>query len=428
MGQSSVAVIRLSGPNSFSIAKRLTGTKKRRAHHEVALLLIKNNEGVSIDRGLFTFFISPNSYTGEDIVEISCHGNQLVVGIIISRCIKLGARIAEPGEYTRRAFLNNKVSLSQAESVGALISSKSEEAIIQNLKNIEGGSSKTIVSIKNSLVKALSNIEHELDVSEYELFDDDIIKETVNLIENNILECNKLLGSFAAGTAYSSGFRVVIVGKPNVGKSTLMNALVGINKSITSSEPGTTRDVVTHELVLGGLPVTLLDTAGIRETENEIEAEGVSRTTGEIDRASAVISLFCYNIEPIENIELTNQISVFTKRDLKKGKRSFHADVSVSAKTGSGIEELKDLIIKTLAGSVSHSGDVFINTERQRQSVLDCRQALLNSIEPLKNNEALFEITAHELRVAIDCLSSFLGVTTTDDILDSVFSKFCVGK
>ena len=428
LGQSSVAVIRISGPNSFNIAKKLTGTKKNRAHHEVALLLIKNNEGVSLDRGLFTFFVSPNSYTGEDIVEISCHGNQLVVGIIINRCIKLGARIAEPGEYTKRAFLNNKVSLSQAESVGALISSKSEEAIIQNLKNIEGGSSKTVVSIKNSLVKALSNIEHELDVSEYELFDDGIIEETVKLIENNILECNKLLGSFAAGTAYSSGFRVVIVGRPNVGKSTLMNALVGINKSITSSEPGTTRDVVTHEVTLGGLPVTLLDTAGIRETKNEIEAEGVSRATGEIDRASAIISLFCYNIEPIENIKLTNQISVFTKCDLKKDKGPFHADISVSAKTGSGIEELKSLIIKTLAESVSHSGDVFINTERQRQSVLNCRHALLNSIEPLKNNESLFEITAHELRAAIDYLSSFLGETTTDEILDSVFSNFCVGK
>ena len=428
LGQSSVAVIRISGPNSFNIAKKLTGTKKTRTHHEIALLLIKNSEGVSLDRGLFTFFVSPNSYTGEDIVEISCHGNQLVVGIIINRCIKLGARIAEPGEYTKRAFLNNKVSLSQAESVGALISSKSEEAIIQNLKNIEGGSSKTVVSIKNSLVKALSNIEHELDVSEYELFDDGIIEETVKLIENNILECNKLLGSFAAGTAYSSGFRVVIVGRPNVGKSTLMNALVGINKSITSSEPGTTRDVITHEVTLGGLPVTLLDTAGIRETKNEIEAEGVSRATGEIDRASAIISLFCYNIEPIENIKLTNQISVFTKCDLKKDKGPFHADISVSAKTGSGIEELKNLIIKTLAESVSHSGDVFINTERQRQSILNCRHALLNSIEPLKNNESLFEITAHELRAAIDCLSSFLGETTTDEILDSVFSNFCVGK
>tara|TARA_Y100000816_G_scaffold208140_1_gene153970 strand:- start:170 stop:793 length:624 start_codon:yes stop_codon:yes gene_type:complete len=207
-----------------------------------------------------------------------------------------------------------------------------------------------------------------------------------------------------------------------------MNALVGISKSITSSKPGTTRDVITHEIILGGLPVTLLDTAGIRETENEIEAKGVSKATEEIDRASAIISLFCHNIEPVENIELTNQISVFTKRDLKKDNRSFRANISVSAKTGSGIEGLKNLIINTLTESVSHSGDVFINTERQRQSVLSCRQALLSSIESLKNNEQLFEITAHELKIAIDCLSSFLGETTTDDILDSVFSNFCVGK
>ena len=428
MGQSSVAVIRISGPSSFSIAKNLTGTKRERAHHEVALLLIKGNGGEGLDRALFTFFISPNSYTGEDVVEISCHGNQLIVGIIINRCVQLGARIAEPGEYTKRAFLNNKISLSQAESVGVLISSKSEEAIIQNTKNIEGGSSKRVVRIKNSLVKALSNIEHELDVSEYELFDKGIIKETTKMIKNNILECNKLLDSFAAGTAYSSGFRVAIVGKPNVGKSTLMNALVGINKSIVSSEPGTTRDVVTHGITLGGLPITLVDTAGIRETKNKIEAEGVSRATGEIGRASAILSLFCHNIEPVENIGLINQISVFTKRDLNEDKGSFHADASVSAKTGSGIEELKNLIAKTLAGSVSHSGDLFINTERQRQSILNCRQALLNSIEPLKDNEPLFEITAHELRAAINYLSSFLGETTTDEILDSVFSSFCVGK
>jgi len=428
MGRSSIAVIRISGSDSFDIVKKITKTEKNRVHHEVALLQVANNRGEKFDKGLFTFFVSPNSYTGEDIVEISCHGNPLIVRVIIERCVQLGAKIAEPGEYTKRAFLNNKISLSQAESVGALISSKSKEAIIQNIKNIEGGSSKRVVGIKNSLVKALSNIEHELDVSDYELFDEGIIKETVKLIKNNILECKHLLDSFAAGTAYSSGFRVVIVGRPNVGKSTLMNALVGINKSITSPEPGTTRDVVTHEVTLGGLPVTLLDTAGIRKTKNGIEAEGVSRATGEIDRASAIISLFCYNIEPIENIKLTNQISVFTKRDLKKDKGSFHADVSVSAQTGSGIEKLKSLIAKTLAGSVSHSGDVFINTERQRQSVLNCRQALLSSIEPLKNNEPLFEITAHELRIAIDCLSSFLGETTTDEILDSVFSNFCVGK
>ena len=428
MGRSSIAVIRISGSDSFDIVKKITKTEKTRAHHEVALLQVTNNRGEKFDKGLFTFFVSPNSYTGEDIVEISCHGNPLIIKVIIERCVQLGARIAEPGEYTKRAFLNNKVSLSQAESVGALISSKSEEAIIQNIKNIEGGSSKRVVSIKNSLVKALSNIEHELDVSDYELFDEGIIKETVKLIKNNILECKHLLDSFAAGTAYSSGFRVAIVGRPNVGKSTLMNALVGINKSITSSEPGTTRDVITHEVTLGGLPVTLLDTAGIRKTKNEIEAEGVSRATGEIGRASAIMSLFCHNIKPVENIKLTSQISVFTKHDLKKDKGSFHADVSVSAKTGSGIEELKNLIIKTLAESASHSGDVFINTERQRQSVLNCRRALLSSIEPLKNNEPLFEITAHELRIAIDCLSSLLGETTTDEILDSVFSNFCVGK
>ena len=218
------------------------------------------------------------------------------------------------------------------------------------------------------------------------------------------------------------------MGKPNVGKSTLMNALVETNKSITSIEPGTTRDVVSHEIVLGGLPVVLLDTAGIRDTSDEIESEGVSRAVDEAGRASLTLSLFCFNIEPVENIDLINQISVFTKQDLGKKKESQHGDISVSAKTGLGLSELKKLITKRLVDSVSHSGDVFINTERQRQSVLNCRQALLSSVEPLERKDPLFEVTAHELRAAINHLASFLGETTTDEILDSVFSSFCVGK
>ena len=428
MGRSSIAVVRVSGPGSFGIVKRLTETKKKRAHHEVALLFIKNSKGEKLDKGLFTFFVSPNSYTGEDVVEISCHGNPLIVKETVRRCVQLGARIAEPGEYTKRAFLNNKISLSQAESVGALISSRSEEAIIQNNKNIEGKSSERVLRIKNNLVGALSSVEHELDVSEYDLFDKQIMGKVSKIIKNNILECDKLLGSFAAGTAYSSGFRVVVVGRPNVGKSTLMNALSELKKSITSAKPGTTRDVVSHEIVLGGLPVVLLDTAGIREVSDEIESEGVSKAIEETDRASLVVSLFCSNIEPVENIEFKNQISVFTKEDLGKNKTPFSADISISAKTGSGLETLKQLIIQALVGSVAHSGDVFINTERQRQSVLSCKQALLNSIRPLEKTEPLFEITAHELRAAINHLSSFLGETTTDEILDSVFSNFCVGK
>ncbi len=428
MGRSSIAVIRISGSNSFNIVKKITETEETRAHHEIALLQIANHRGEKLDKGLFTFFVSPNSYTGEDIVEISCHGNPLIVKVIIERCVQLGARVAEPGEYTKRAFLNNKISLSQAESVGALISSRSEEALIQNNKNIEGKSSKRVSRIKDNLVEALSNIEHELDVSEDEFFDNNIMDKTIKLIKNNILECNGLINSFAAGTAYSSGFRVVIVGRPNVGKSTLMNALVEANKSITSTEPGTTRDVISHEVVLGGLPVVLLDTAGIRDTSDEIESEGVSRAVGEVGRASLALSLFCFNIEPVENIDFKNQISVYTKQDLGKKKDSQDGDISVSAKTGLGLNELKKLITKRLVDSVSHSGDVFINTERQRQSVLNCRQALLSSIEPLEKKEPLFEVTAHELRSAINYLASFLGETTTDEILDTVFSNFCVGK
>ncbi len=428
IGHSSIAVVRLSGSRSFEFTESLSGVRKPRKHHDIILLPIKNKEGEKIDSGIFTFFSKPNSYTGEEVVEISCHGNPFIVEMIIEHSVFLGARLAEPGEYTKRAFLNNKLTLSQAESVSLLISSKSKESAVQNNKNIEGGASKKVKDIKKSLMKTLSIIEYELDVSEKDEVSLKTSKELSMLLKNNILQCESLLGSFDAGTAYSTGFRVVIVGRPNVGKSTLMNAILGQGRSIVSEQAGTTRDSISHNLIIGGVPITLVDTAGVRGAKNKIEAEGIRKTGAEIDRSDIVLSLFTTGAQPIENIELKNKINVFTKGDIHKHESVDSSTLSVSAITGLGLNALKKSIKHNLLGLASHTGDAFINTERQKLAVRSCLESTTSALGAITKNPPLFEIAAHESRLAINSLESFLGETTTDEILDSVFSDFCVGK
>jgi tRNA modification GTPase len=428
MGHSSIAVVRLSGSRSFEFTESLSGVKKSRKHHDVVLLPIKNKDGEKIDSGVFTFFSKPNSYTGEEVVEISCHGNPFIVEMIIEHSIFLGARLAEPGEYTKRAFLNGKLSLSQAESVSLLISSRSRSSAVQNTKNIEGGASKKVKHIKNYLIKTLSTIEYELDVSEKDEVSKTTSVKLSKLLKNNIIDCKNLLGSFGAGTAYSTGFRVVIVGRPNVGKSTLMNAMLGLSRSIVSEQAGTTRDSISHNLIIGGVPITLVDTAGVRETQNKIEIKGVKRTKAEIDRGDIVISLFTGDIQPIENIELKNKINVFTKTDIHNHKNVDTSAVFVSAVTGLGLNALKKSIKKNIMGLTSYTGDTFINTERQRLAIHSCLESTTSALSAITKKPPLFEIAAHESRLAINSLESFLGETTTDEILDSVFSDFCVGK
>lgn len=428
MGHSSIAVVRLSGSRSFEFTESLSGVRETREHHDIILLPIKNKEGEKIDSGIFTFFSKPNSYTGEEVVEISCHGNPFIVEMIIEHSVFLGARLAEPGEYTKRAFLNNKLTLSQAESVSLLISSRSKESAIQNNKNIEGGASKKVMGIKKSLMKTLSIIEYELDVSEKDEVSFKTSKELSMLLKNNILQCELLLGSFSAGTAYSTGFRVVIVGRPNVGKSTLMNAMLDQGRSIVSEQAGTTRDSISHNLIIGGVPITLVDTAGVRGAKSKIEAEGIKKTGAEIDRSDIILSLFTTGTQPVENIEFKNKINVFTKGDVHKHESVDSSIVSVSAITGLGLNKLKKSIKDNLLGLASYTGDAFINTERQKLTVRSCLESTTSALGAITKNPPLFEIAAHESRLAINSLESFLGETTTDEILDTVFSDFCVGK
>ncbi len=427
-GYSSIAVIRISGGLSFFIALRLSRSKKKPKNLLTKILSVFSENGKKIDKCVFTFFKGPFSYTGEDVVEISCHGNPTITQMIINRSIDLGASLAEPGEYTKRAFLNGKMSLSQAESVALLISSRSKKAVYSNSKNIEGGSAKKIKEIKNNLLSALSILEYELDVSEDDHLTKESIKKSTKILKNNGLELTSLRDSYTLGSAYNNGFRVVIVGQPNVGKSTLMNALLGLDRSITSKTPGTTRDTITQSIVLGGCPITLVDTAGFRKSKDLIEQEGVRRGEIETNRADLVLSVFCQGTEPIENNKLKKQILVYNKVDKHKKKIKKGNAVLVSALKNRGIKELLSKIQLSLFKPSEHTGDLLINTERQLQAIKKSLGHSQKAVKILKQKPVLIELVSHETRKAIDSLDVFLGKSTTDDILDQVFSNFCVGK
>ena len=274
----------------------------------------------------------------------------------------------------------------------------------------------------------LSRLEFEFDISEEEASLSSLSLDLLKSIKNNRLEINKLIETFALGHAYTSGLRVVIVGEPNVGKSTLMNSILGSNRSITDFAAGTTRDTITAEIIIGGIPTTLIDTAGIHPTKDRVELAGVDRALSELGRSDLVLSVFSFDAQEIENIDDTLKISVYNKSDRKKYSGNKQSIVSVSALKNKGINNLVKTIEKTLKDARPYSEDILINTERQKSALQLCSSNLEKAIDNLYRTPPSLELVAADLRAAIDSLGSFLGKTTTDEILDQVFSTFCVGK
>ena len=381
-----------------------------------------------VDEAVFTAFLSPHSYTGEDIVEISCHGNLHICEAIITETIRLGARIAEPGEYTKRAFLNGKLNLLQAESVSLLINARSIEAVKQQTKNLSGGITEKIMQIKETLLTILSFLEYELDVSEDPFFRKRIDK----VYQKNLKKCLKsttsMTETFNRGSALSNGVKVAFVGKPNVGKSTLVNKILGVEKSITSDVPGTTRDLVSTETSLGGIPVTLVDTAGIHSSKNQIEKEGIKRSFEEIKTADLIVSLFCPDSEVVDIEEFNNQIFVYNKQDITPYQGKKENVFSVSATKGTGVNYLVEHLEKRIGGSRTNAAESLLTTIRQKEAMLEVSSCLSRAVDLFINNSQTIELPAQEIKNAISNIDVFTGKTTTNDILDRVFSTFCVGK
>ena len=427
-GYGGVSIVRISGRDALNIGRSISGkTLLKNRYTTLANLLDEKN--LTIDSVLLTYFKGPGSYTGEDIIEISCHGNPIIVDRIISVVLSRGARLANPGEFTMRAFLNGKLDLVQAESVGSLIGSRSKRATELSNKILSGALSNKLLKIKDNLIGSLSFLEFEFDISEDTLINKNTLKELNNDIKNNIIACNELLSTYAEGALYNNGARVVICGEPNVGKSTLLNALLDKDRAITSDVPGTTRDSIESNILLSGIPVVLIDTAGIRTSVDDVESSGIKRTINEIKKANLIINLFSGDTQPVEYTDDSDRsLFVFNKNDVFKNNRHDIGAISISALNKTGIEKLKTEIFNKLVENNSSTSDIILTTRRQYNSIKQCKESLESGLSILCFAEPELELVAFELRDSINHIDTLLGKTSVDDILNRVFSSFCVGK
>ena len=430
-GRSALSVVRISGQEAFYIIEKLTQKKtkttKHQASHPASIYNINNN---LIDKVVLTFYCSPNSYTGEDLVEITTHGNPIIVDRLFNALKDLGLRLANPGEFTSRAYHNKKIDLVQAESTLSVINAMSKEGVRSSLNGVIGKLSNKLNKTKQLLILSLGELEYELDISET-----DNNKQVIDRVKKNIkeiiFEMETLIQTHKKSSILTDGARVVIVGAPNVGKSTLLNALTGDDKAIVTDIPGTTRDTIESLIYLSNYPVLLLDTAGIRETSDEIEMLGIEKTNQEIMSADIIYNIQSrkkINIEtdPKKTIKIYNKSDLMKKDDLLELQRKKPNCLVVSAKNRTGLEELKLKTERFLKLKTDSNGSLFLSSKRQQT-------ALIKSVDHLKNalkKESLqeLEIIAYNIRQSLNEFDWVLGKTTTDDILDSVFSNFCVGK
>lgn len=436
-GVGAISVIRVSGQDSIPAVDRIfsgSSPLSKALSHTLKYGKIVTPGGEIIDDVVVSIFRSPKSYTGEDSVEISCHGNPNITRRITELLYDLGIRNAEPGEFTKRAFLNGRLDLSQAEAVMELISARSDASLKGARNQLDGLISSKVNSLRYMLVNTSSLVELELDFAEEDIeFVDH--SELTKRITNIIHELDNLLSTYAFGRVIRDGVNVALVGQPNVGKSSLLNYLLKEYRAIVSSIPGTTRDIIREEVVIDGVLYRLFDTAGIRETNDEIEIEGVRRSREAVQNADLV--LFINDVVQNISVDLYEEISkltdekkiivVLNKVDIKHSSL-LKADVAISAKTGEGINTLFDLLKEKALGSESYSekGAVVSNLRHY-----NCLKRAKNNLEAALDschNNLSGEFIAVDLRNAENSLAEITGEITTDDILNNIFMHFCIGK
>lgn len=424
-GRAGVSVIRMSGSRSKAIAEEMCGPlaeswKFKRCE-------IVSRDGAVLDNGLVVFFESPHSYTGEDVIEFHCHGNPTIVNMVVEDAVNRGAEIAEPGEFTKTAFLNNKIDLAQAESVADLINAQSKSAVIAANSSLSGKFSNDIELIMKGLVKSRVFVEANIDFPEEDIEEvllDKITEELVGFSEN----IGFLLSEAKNSLKLREGYKVSIVGPPNAGKSTLLNTIARDSLAITSDIPGTTRDLVRADIDLGGVIVEFVDTAGVRKNpDNEIEREGVNRSLSAIETSN--LSLLVQDVTNIESfdIEIENYITVMNKCDLDKSQHLEQSDVvRISSLTGQGVKQLIEKILRRL-GVDEGSETLFLARKRHTVSIKNSLSFLELAVEELRGGAGL-ELVAENLRLAHSSLGEVLRPMSSDDLLGEIFSEFCIGK
>ncbi|RMF11046.1 MAG: tRNA uridine-5-carboxymethylaminomethyl(34) synthesis GTPase MnmE [Candidatus Neomarinimicrobiota bacterium] len=435
-GVGGLAVVRLSGPESPRILKQLDSRHRILPTHRATHLHVVDTSGEIIDDAVAVYFQAPHSYTGEDVVEISCHGSPLVVQKLVHLICDLGARLAEPGEFTRRAFLNGKMDLIQAEAVAAFIGAQTSESSRLNRRLLQGRLSTQIGHLKKRLVTALGQIEYVLDISEEEIGADLVPRLTADLTDLE-QEGRALLSSYRWGQLLNEGAVVALAGPPNSGKSTLFNYLLQDDRAITSPVPGTTRDYISANFHLEGIPLQLMDTAGLRSSSDQIEKAGIDKTRSLIDSCDIVLWIQDVNHptdeDPGESIAVP-VLKIFNKIDLLPSKpNSFQAksqgqEIYISALTGEGVPELLEEMKGLLIRDQGPERSVALATIRQFETMQQFVQPLEKSLHLLRQNPPPLELISFELREALNALDLLLGKTTPDEILNTIFREFCVGK
>lgn len=438
-GSGAIGVIRLSGPEAIQITQQVFKGKdlSKQASHTIHFGTIRDGEQI-IDEVLVSLFIAPHSYTRENVVEISTHGSDYIQEKVIKLLIQHGARAANPGEFTLRAFLNGQLDLSQAEAVADLIASHSQASHQLAMQQMRGGFSNQLKQLRDELIHFASMIELELDFAEedVEFANRDDLKSLIYQINRVI---RSLIDSFEQGNVIKNGVPVVIAGQPNVGKSTLLNTLLNEERAIVSDIAGTTRDTIEDEIILNGINFRFIDTAGIRETQDVIEAKGVERTLDKMKLAKLIIYLFTpeqdhQQIEKQLGELKTLQIpfiGLMNKADLMSDEqKSIFKNWSllpISAQQKSGIEELKTTLIQKVNLANMTTDGVMVSNIRHLEALQKTEEALNRVLMNLDTSVASDFLTS-DIKQALHYLGEITGIVTTDDLLENIFSKFCIGK
>ena len=437
-GRSGIGVIRLSGENSLSLVRKLVRddnfNPKPRFAHLKKIYDPKTEE--AIDEAIITYFKSPQSFTGEDVIEISCHGSPVILRQIIDFCLKFDARMAGAGEFSLRALSNGRMNLSQAEAIRDLIDAQSIAAARQSVRQLRGEFSNQLQPLKDDLLNVIVVLESSLEFVEDDLpdFQAQSIKEKLDLI---VKELDKLASTFQAGKLLREGLKVALVGRPNVGKSSLFNALLGQERAIVTEIAGTTRDQLHEKFTINNIPILLIDTAGLRDTSDMVESIGVERSKRAMADADLVVVLLdgsqdltVEDKEILLSIEGLNCLIAINKIDLEQNKIKFNGDskvIKISAKTGEGLDKFQKAIIEPFNPQETENSGFLVSDARHNDLLLRAKSEVENSIDLLdqKMSEEIILIGLHN---ALLYLGQITGETSTEDMLTRIFSTFCIGK
>ena len=432
-GRGGIGVVRISGANALGLARAVLGELP--PARSAKLVTARDARGIPLDQGIALYFPAPRSYTGEDVLEFQGHGGPVVLHEVLAAFLDAGARLAEPGEYTRRAFLNGRLDLAQAEAVADLIDASSKEAARSALRSLSGEFSRGVAALVAALVELRALTEALLDFPEEEV--DSLHRDDAHARLARVrASLAGILARSKQGSLLREGIHVVIAGRPNVGKSSLLNRLAGEERAIVTAVPGTTRDLVREDIAIEGIPLHVVDTAGLRETADEVERIGVERAWQELAQADVVIAMFDAQtgIGPDDQAILARfesalpagaaRIRVFNKIDLcGKPATSSVGEVWISAKTGAGIELLRQALLAA-AGWQQSGETVFLARERHLRALERAERHL----DAALREGARWELFAEELRIAQEALGEITGEFTADDLLGEIFRRFCIGK